>query len=872
MTTSTFLPIEIGTSPNDGTGDPIRSAFNKVNANFETLYQAVFTATSNIPGITFADLRDFDTPNYNTGSIAVTSGPVLVAVNNAGDGMANRLLVGGNGIAVDNPSATNIITIRSIFTASITSTAFTLVQRNSIGQIDGVLSNTFSTSTAATPNTIAARDEYARLFATEFIGTASNAVNAVTAQNATSSTYSQGLWFPNPLGTLILPSTASGTSSAYTVVVRDGDGNIAGAGGGGGGYTGSIGGIGYTGSLGIGYTGSSGTPAPGYTGSSGAGFTGSMGTTGPAGSSSATVVLSVSNPTILVYAYANGVVADFSQAYGYLRVFQGPTDITSNIDVVLSSTSTLCTGTVNTAVNTPVTGPKGYYRVTGIIQTETSAQLTLSVAYPSEFGTSTLTQVVSVNKVEVGYEIVNSLPATNLFEGRIVFYNGQLWRYTSGAWTTAVPATDITGTINSASIALVNAQAVLGELLYANMQAVNLLGTITETQISSDAISSPKIQAGAIVAGKLGVGAVVANTIAAGAITATNLLVNNIITGNLIATATIVASNMAANSITATNIASNSIIADKIEAGAVTAAKISVNSLSALTATMGTVTAGIVQNASGSAKFDLTNGKIVFNNSVYMKVTGIGFGASSNYLEWYGPTVSEASNFVACNDANAIFYLKTDGTAFFGGVTNAPRVTNQYVALSTTTVVEVVPRGVSLAIIELWGGSGTGNGNGDAAGPPTPDYGYYTGGTGGSSGYCVSTVNVTTGAQITFTLPGPVTGNGATGGSSVATATFLTTMYAPGGFAGYSGSNGGGGIGGLAGYSGSGGTDLNLPGTAGATGTTASGGTFGSYQTISSVNGVVGYANRGSDGGIGDNYVISGLRQGGGGKYTIRYF
>lgn len=802
MTTSTFLPIDIGTSPNDGTGDPIRSAFNKVNANFETLYQAVFTATSNIPGITFADLRDFDTPNYTTGSTAVTSGPVLVAVNNSLDGMANRLLVGGNGIAIDNPSATNIINVRNIFTASITSTAFTLVQRNSIGQIDGVLSNTFSTSTAATPNTIAARDNFGRLFATEFIGTASNAVNAVTAQNATSSTYAQGLWFPNPLGTLALPSTASGTSSAYTVVIRDGNGNIAGAGSGGG-YTGSVGGIGPIGP--IGYVGSSGTPAPGYTGSSGAGFTGSVGATGPAGSSSATVVLSASNPTVLVYAYADGTVADFSQAYGYLRVFQGPTDITNNVDVVLSSTSTLCTGTVNTAVNTPVTGPKGYYQITGIIQTATLAQLTLSVAYPSQFGTSTLTQTINVTKSQVGYEIVTTLPVTNLFDGRIVFLDtdGKLYRYVDGTgWTAAVPAADITG-------------------------------TITTVQISNDAITSPKI---------------------------------------------------AANAVTATNIAANAIIADKIQAGAVTAAKISVTSLSALTATMGTVTAGVVQNASGSAKFDLTNGKIVFNNGVYMKVTGIGFGASSNYLEWYGPTVSEASNFIACTDANAIFYLKTDGTAFFGGITNSPKVTNQYVAsTSTTTVVEVVPRGISLAVIELWGASGSGNGNVDATGAPFPELGYYTGGSGGSGGYCVTTVAVNTGDQITFTLPGPSLGTsyeGKNGGTSIATATFLTTMYAPGGFAGTTATNSVPGTGGLAGYTGSGGTDLNLPGTAGATGVSASGGPLGSggiYESVTAINGVIGYVSRGSDGGPGGNgNIFQGAylarQAGSGGKYTIRYF
>ena len=30
--------INIGTSPNDGTGDPLRNAFNKANLNFTELY------------------------------------------------------------------------------------------------------------------------------------------------------------------------------------------------------------------------------------------------------------------------------------------------------------------------------------------------------------------------------------------------------------------------------------------------------------------------------------------------------------------------------------------------------------------------------------------------------------------------------------------------------------------------------------------------------------------------------------------------------------------------------------------------------------------------------------------------------------------
>lgn len=33
--------IDIGTTPNDGTGDPLRTAFDKTNSNFTELYNSV---------------------------------------------------------------------------------------------------------------------------------------------------------------------------------------------------------------------------------------------------------------------------------------------------------------------------------------------------------------------------------------------------------------------------------------------------------------------------------------------------------------------------------------------------------------------------------------------------------------------------------------------------------------------------------------------------------------------------------------------------------------------------------------------------------------------------------------------------------------
>jgi hypothetical protein len=44
ISTQTFLAINIGTSPNDGTGDDLRTAFSKVNDNFQWMGNTGFAA------------------------------------------------------------------------------------------------------------------------------------------------------------------------------------------------------------------------------------------------------------------------------------------------------------------------------------------------------------------------------------------------------------------------------------------------------------------------------------------------------------------------------------------------------------------------------------------------------------------------------------------------------------------------------------------------------------------------------------------------------------------------------------------------------------------------------------------------------------
>ena len=209
------------------------------------------------------------------------------------------------------------------------------------------------------------------------------------------------------------------------------------------------------------------------------------GTAGGSGTAALSIV--VTKKAVGLASYANGDVTDFSPAAGQLTVYLGNTDVTAS--ATLSATASGCTGTINTATNTPVSSqPKGYYRVTAM--SADTATLTLTATYSGQ----TLTEVFALSKAKGGYEIVGALPSTNLFEGRVVYLttDDKLYRYTGSAWTAAVPAVDLTG-------------------------------TITTTQITDGAISTPKLAANAVTANELAADAVTANKILAGAVTTNKL-------------------------------------------------------------------------------------------------------------------------------------------------------------------------------------------------------------------------------------------------------------------------------------------------------------------------------------------------------------
>lgn len=302
----------------------------------------------------------------------------------------------------------------------------------------------------------------------------------------------------------------------------------------------------------------------------------------------------LTNEAVQLFAYANGGVVSYAPATGSFKVFSGNTDVSSSFS--LSTLSNPQALTVSYASQT--------YSVTGGFDAgEDTATLTIRATGSGTYTGVTIDKVFSLSKAKGGYEIVSTLPTTNLFEGRVVFLttDDKLYRYTGSAWTAAVPAVDISGTLADAQIAALAASKITGQLSDSQLAAIaaaKLTGQITGTQITDGAISTAKLMAGSVTSNEIAANTIVAADIASGTITATqiaaatitgaNIAAGTIAAGNIAAN-TITASQIAANTITAGQIASNAITADEIAAGAVTAAKIGVTELSAITATIGTL-------------------------------------------------------------------------------------------------------------------------------------------------------------------------------------------------------------------------------------------------------------------------------------------
>jgi len=108
--------INIGSAPNDGTGDPIRTAFNKANENFTELYDGQFSGNyddlvnqPNIPTV----LTDLSISDGSSGQVLTTNGAgsfsfTTVEGGGGGSGLTSRGSISGSTGSIANNAAANI--------------------------------------------------------------------------------------------------------------------------------------------------------------------------------------------------------------------------------------------------------------------------------------------------------------------------------------------------------------------------------------------------------------------------------------------------------------------------------------------------------------------------------------------------------------------------------------------------------------------------------------------------------------------------------------------------------------------------------------------------------------------------------------------
>lgn len=98
--------------------------------------------------------------------------------------------------------------------------------------------------------------------------------------------------------------------------------------------------------------------------------------------------------------------------------------------------------------------------------------------------------------------------------------------------------------------------------------------------------------------------------------------------------------------------------------------------------TSGVLNATIVQNAD----INVGTGRIIWSNGAVMLVGGVGFGSSNQFILWFGPTMPVSS----CSEATATFYLKTNGSSYFGGSLHAGTLTNAKTTTDTNVGAEII--------------------------------------------------------------------------------------------------------------------------------------------------------------------------------------
>lgn len=220
--------------------------------------------------------------------------------------------------------------------------------------------------------------------------------------------------------------------------------------------------------------------------------------------------------------------------------------------------------------------------------------------------------------------------------------------------------------VNTANVA--NAAITSAKIANLAVGAANIiLASIGTAQITDASITTAKIGSAQITT------ALIANA----AIVTALILDANVVTAK-IADAAIVTAKIADASILTAKIASAQIVQALIAAAAIGTAQIqdaSITNAKIVSLVFDKMTAGTLD-----AVIDMGTGLIRFTIGGFRLTLGKGFGTTSQFIMWFGPTMAEA----AMSEASATFYIKTDGSAYFGGTLSAGLLKNGAVATTHT--------------------------------------------------------------------------------------------------------------------------------------------------------------------------------------------
>lgn len=287
-------------------------------------------------------------------------------------------------------------------------------------------------------------------------------------------------------------------------------------------------------------------------------------TTAPATPTGLTVTAGLKT---LIISWVNPTDVDFS----HVNIYENTTDDYSTATLIGRS------GGTNFYREGLDYGVTRYYWVTSVDYTGNESTQSASANGTTEFVDSDAftaeVEQLFENAGLYGIEPVSSLPAAGDFTGQVVFLttDNKLYRWTGSAWTSAVPAIDITGQLTNDQLE--------------EIAAAKLTGTITETQIGDNSISTAKLQSGSVSTAKLVSGSVTTDILASSSITSAKIAAGAVV-ANSIASNVISGDKIVANTITGGLLATSGIITSvaqigdslitnaKISNGAITTAKI----------------------------------------------------------------------------------------------------------------------------------------------------------------------------------------------------------------------------------------------------------------------------------------------------------